>query len=130
MLKAWLRKGAWTTATCNMADNAIAPQSQRLANSCTKALAVSERVKVTGQFTAYFQDATLRDLFINETESQLAVALTADNTAAAAFVAFVMSRIKVGGASKTDGEGGLVQTFPNVAANKLYTITEGAAAPK
>ena len=25
---------------------------------------------------------------------------------------------------------GLVQTFPNVAANKLYTITEGAASPK
>jgi hypothetical protein len=70
------------------------------------------RVPVTGQFTAYFQDAVLRDLFINETESQLAVALTSDNTATAAFLACVMSRVKFMGATKNDGEGALVQTFP------------------
>lgn len=73
------------------------------------------RDRVTGQFTAYFQDATLRDLFINETESSMVVALTTDNTATADFVAFTFPRIKVGGASKNDGEVGLVQTFPFVA---------------
>ena len=69
-------------------------------------------VNVTGQFTAYFTDATLRDLFINETETSLAVALTTDNTATADVVAFVIPRIKVGGATKNDGTGGIVQTFP------------------
>lgn len=69
-------------------------------------------VNVTGQFTAYFTDATLRDLFVNETETSLVVALTTDNTATADVVAFSLPRIKVGGAAKNDGTGGLVQTFP------------------
>lgn len=70
------------------------------------------KIRVTGQITAYFADATLRDLFINETEATLGVALTSDNTKTAAFIAFGMTRIKVGGASKNDGEGALVQTLP------------------
>ncbi len=69
-------------------------------------------IKVSGQATAYFQDATLRDLFVNETECDMYVAFTADNTAAADFMNFSMPRIKVGGASKNDGQGGLVQTLP------------------
>jgi Phage tail tube protein len=69
-------------------------------------------VNVTGQFTAYFTDATLRDLFVNETETSLIVTLTTDNTATADVIAFTLPRIKVGGASKNDGTGGLVQTFP------------------
>ena len=69
-------------------------------------------VSVTGQFTAYFTDATLRDLFVNETETSLCVALTTDNTATADVVAFTLPRIKIGGANKSDGTGGLVQTFP------------------
>ena len=69
-------------------------------------------IKVSGQATAYFQDATLRDLFVNETECDMYVAFTADNTAAADFMCFAMPRIKVGGASKNEGQGGLVQTMP------------------
>lgn len=69
-------------------------------------------VKVSGQFTAYFQDATLRDAFVNETEISLIVALTTSNDAAADFVSFVLPRIKVGGAEKSDGQNGIVQTLP------------------
>lgn len=69
-------------------------------------------VKVGGQLTAYFQDATLRDLFINETEAALAVALTTANTAAADFVTFVLPRVKIGGASKSDGDKGIIMTLP------------------
>lgn len=69
------------------------------------------RVVVTGQFTAYFQDATLRDAFINETEIGISAALTTGNTAAADFLALTMSRVKLGSASKDDGEKGLIQTF-------------------
>jgi len=69
-------------------------------------------VGVTGQFTAYFTDNTLRDLFISEAEIAIMVVLTTDNTAAADFVSFVMPRIKLSDAAKDDGTGGTVQTFP------------------
>lgn len=82
-------------------------------------------VSVTGQFTAYFTDATLRDLFVNETESSLVVALTTDNTATADVLSFVLPRIKVGGQQKSDGSGGIVQTFPFQA---LYNVNGGAGA--
>ena len=80
-------------------------------------------VSITGQFTAYFTDATLRDLFVNETESSLMVALTTDNTASADVLAFVLPRIKVGGQQKSDGTGGIVQTFPFIG---LYNVNGGA----
>ena len=69
-------------------------------------------INVTGQATAYFQDVTLRDVFVNETEVDLYCTFTADNTAAADFMAFGLPRIKLGGAAKNDGQGGLVQTMP------------------
>lgn len=69
------------------------------------------RVNVTGQFTAYFDTVVLRDVFINETEIDLAGVFTENNTATSGFVAFVIPRLKVGSAGKTDGETGLVQTF-------------------
>jgi len=80
-------------------------------------------VKVTGQATAYFQDATLRDVFINETEASLFAVFTADGSAGADFVQFALPRIKLGGAGKSDGQGGLVQTLPFTA---LYNTTGGA----
>jgi hypothetical protein len=69
-------------------------------------------VSVTGQFTAYFTDATLRDLFVNETETSLVVSLTTDNTATADVLTLTIPRIKLGGQQKNDGTGGIVQTFP------------------
>lgn len=70
------------------------------------------KVGVSGQATVYFADETLRDVFVDETEVSLYLAFTADNTAASDFVAFSLPRIKLGGASKNDGQGGLVQTMP------------------
>lgn len=69
-------------------------------------------VTVTGQFTAYFTDATLRDLFVNETETSLVVSLTTDNTANADVLTLTIPRIKLGGQQKNDGATGIVQTFP------------------
>ena len=70
------------------------------------------RVKVTGQFTAYFADGVLPAAFYDETELGIQVALTTSNDAAAEFLSFSLSRVKVGGADKSDGEGGVVRTFP------------------
>lgn len=81
------------------------------------------RVQVKGNMTVFFQDATFRDYFINETEVSISVALTCANTATADFLAFTMPRVKVGGASKDDGEKGLVMTMPFQA---LFDTTAGA----
>lgn len=70
------------------------------------------RVKVSGQFTAYFEDGVIPAAFFDETELGIQVALTTSNDAAADFVSFSMSRVKLGGADKADGDGGVVRTFP------------------
>jgi len=70
------------------------------------------RVVVSGEMSAYFQDATLRDYFVDETEVSLVCALTASGSATADCMSIVMPRIKVGGASKDDGEGGIIQRLP------------------
>jgi len=78
---------------------------------------------VSGQLTVFFEDATLRDLFINETEASLQMAFTTSNASNADFIAFSMPRIKTGGASKSDGLKGLIQTIPFEA---LLNVNGGA----
>lgn len=69
-------------------------------------------IDVTGNLTVLFADATMRDHFVNETEVSLVVVLTTNNTATADFQSHVFHRVKVGGASKDDGEKGLTMTMP------------------
>lgn len=69
-------------------------------------------VEVDGQITVLFTDATVRDYFVNETEVSLYAVFTADNTPGANFLGFTLPRVKMGGASKDDGEKGLVMTMP------------------
>jgi hypothetical protein len=70
------------------------------------------RVLVSGQATAYFDSGTLRDAFIAESELELIGAFSTGSAANAEFMTFVLPRIKLGGASKNDGESGIVQTIP------------------
>ena len=81
------------------------------------------RVVVKGNMSVFFEDATFRDYFENETEVSLNAVFTTDNTPTAGFLAFTMPRVKVGGASKDDGEKGIVQTMPFVA---LFNTNGGA----
>ena len=67
---------------------------------------------ITGQMTVYFQDASLRDLFVDEVEASISCAFTTTNLATADFLAFNMPRVKCGGATKDDGEKGLIMTMP------------------
>jgi hypothetical protein len=69
-------------------------------------------LEVSGQVTVLFDSATYRNLFINETEASLSVALTANNTPNSPFTAFNMSRVKFSGATKDDGTAGLTLTMP------------------
>jgi hypothetical protein len=70
------------------------------------------RINVDGELTAYFQDAVMRDYFINETEVALLIALSSDNSANSNVLTFAMPRIKFGAARKSDGVQGLVMTLP------------------
>lgn len=80
-------------------------------------------VKVNGEVTAFFEDGTLRDYFLNETEVSMFAAFTTGSTAAADFVTFSFPRVKAGGSSKDDGQKGIVQTIPFTA---LYNSAGGA----
>lgn len=81
------------------------------------------RILVSGQVTALFDSATLRDFFLDETEVSLFATLFTSNLAAADFVSFVLPRIKFGGADKDDGDKSLIQTLPFTA---LYNSAGGA----
>lgn len=70
------------------------------------------RVVVTGQFTCYYKDGSLQQDFRNETELALNLMLTAAGSTPNDFLALTLSRIKLGGAGKDDGEKGIIQTVP------------------
>lgn len=70
------------------------------------------RVVATGQLTAFFEDTTLTDAFLNETEISVQMLLTANNDANSDFISLFASRIKVGAATVDDGEKGLLVTSP------------------
>lgn len=69
------------------------------------------RILVDGEFSAYFENGVLRDLFTNETETSIAVALTTNNLPNADFISFTIPRVKVGSSDKDDGEKGIVRTY-------------------
>lgn len=69
-------------------------------------------IDVTGNLTVLFSDATMRDYFVNETEVSIIAVFTVNNTATSGFQSHVFHRVKVGGASKDDGEKGLTMTMP------------------
>jgi hypothetical protein len=62
-------------------------------------------MKVTGNLVAYFQDAVMRDYFLNETEVSLVFAAFTGSSTAADFIQFCLPRVKFLGADKPDGPG-------------------------
>lgn len=109
-----VRVGSTTVATITGLTLNIAANftGEAVVGANIKPLMSPGRVLVTGQATCYFEDATFRDAFLNETETSILAAFTADNGAAADFVSFAIPRVKFGGAAKDDGEKGIVQTIP------------------
>lgn len=82
---------------------------------------------VDGQLTVLFIDAVARDYFRNETEVSLFCVFTTGNTPTSDFIAYSMPRVKLGGASKDDGDGkGLVMTMPFTA---LENVAGGSGQP-
>jgi uncharacterized protein (UPF0333 family) len=81
-------------------------------------------IAVSGQITAYFKNPTLRDIFVNETESSVMCSMTTSNAPDAEFMSFTLPRIKFSGAKKDDGQKGLILTLPFTA---LLNIAGGAS---
>ena len=70
------------------------------------------RVLVSGNMSVYFQDATFRDYFDNESEVAIYAVFKGASTANTDFTSFIFPRIKAGGSSKDDGEKGIIQSVP------------------
>lgn len=70
------------------------------------------RVIVKGQATIKYVDTVFRDAFRDEAEVALALSLSSDNSANSEFLNLILSRIKLAGAGKDDGEKEIVQTVP------------------
>ena len=70
------------------------------------------RVLVSGNMSVYFQDATFRDYFDNESEVSIYAVFKGASTANTDFTSFIFPRIKAGGSSKDDGEKGIIQSVP------------------
>lgn len=69
------------------------------------------RITVSGQITALFENGTLRDEFLAETESGLLIYAKAGGGVASDFMSWYFPRVKWGSATKDDGEKQIVQTL-------------------
>lgn len=109
-----LRVGGVTLASVTGLSINIDPayNGEAVVGSNVKPALFAGTINVSGQFTAFFENATLRDAFFNETEIELLAAFTTDNTATADFVSIAIPRIKLGGAGKDDSMQGLHITMP------------------
>lgn len=61
--------------------------------------------QVSGSLSCYFQDATVRDYFLNETEISLIYYSTTSSSLTADFIQVCVPRLKIIGATKPDGMG-------------------------
>lgn len=66
------------------------------------------RIRCTGNLSVYFQDASFRNYFDDETPVSIVFALTTGSEANADFLTFTMPKVKLGSFSKADAELGLV----------------------
>lgn len=70
------------------------------------------RVKVSGSFTAMFDDTVIQALYDAETAVSLCVVASSDTSATSDFVGFSMGRIKLTGDAPDDGEKAILRTYP------------------
>lgn len=119
-----LAVGLITGLTLNIAGNHAYADQNGVVGQDTHVDVVPGVLTVTGQATVLFTDTVLRDMFVNETECSIAVALTGSGDINSEFMAFVMSRVKFSGSTKDDVATGITMTMPFQA---LENVNGGAA---
>lgn len=83
-------------------ENATAVGSNSIAEIFTG------RIRASGNLSVYFQDATFRNYFNDETPVSIVFTMTQDNTAASNAFAITLPKVKLGSFTKDDGELGLI----------------------
>lgn len=68
------------------------------------------RIKITGNFSAYFENGSIRDYFSNETKVSLVVALTTTEDKNSDVMTFVIPFAKLSSFESKDAELGIIQT--------------------
>ena len=102
--------GGTPVALVTSADMAVerAMETATAVGSNSVAEIFNGRLRVTGNMSVYFQDATFRNYFDNETTVSVVFALTTGSEATADFVTMTLPKVKLGSFTKDDGELGLV----------------------
>jgi hypothetical protein len=81
------------------------------------------RIRVSGQMTAFLENVTLRDIFVDETEASLVLVQASGNAAGSEFISFAMPRVKLDSATADDPETGKKAT---IAFRALHNGSGGA----
>jgi hypothetical protein len=102
-----------TTTACVTAfdfsvDRAMEP-SQCIGSESAEAI-FTGTLTVTGNLSMYFEDAVVRDLFENETNTTLVLALATGEEKTAGVMSFVIPKAKLSSFSKSDTDMGIVAT--------------------
>jgi hypothetical protein len=69
-------------------------------------------IKVSGQITAFYQDGVMPALFDEATPINAIIIAANDDTATSDFIGFTMSKVKLKGDDKDDGQKGIIRTYP------------------
>ena len=73
------------------------------------------RIRVNGNMSTYFEDGTFRDFFKDENTVSVVLALTSDNSKTAQAITITLPKVKLGSATKSDSEMGIIQQHSFVA---------------
>jgi hypothetical protein len=98
-------------------------QSATVVGSNSIAELFEGRISVDGDFSAYFEDGDIRELFLNENEVSLVVTLSTSSAKDADFMSFTLPRIKINSNTKDDGEQGIVAQHSFRALLPASTVT-------
>lgn len=81
-------------------------------------------LKVTGQVTAFYEDAIMSGYFDASTPISIVIVAAVDDTNASEFITFSMSNVVLDGDDKDNGAAGVIRTYPFTAS---YNGAGGAA---
>jgi hypothetical protein len=116
-------------ALITSADFAIerATENASVVGSNSVADIFTGRIRVTGNLSVYFENATFRGYFNDETPVSIVLTVTADSSATSNFVTFTLPKVKLGSFTKDDGELGIIASTSFQAL--LNDVTTAGLAP-
>jgi len=102
---------AYITGADIKIDGGVSPMEAVLGSNVSPDV-VRGITKVSGQITAYYQDAIMSGYFDAATPISVVLVDAVDNTNASEFVSFSMSKVVLDGDDKDNGAKGIIRTYP------------------